>query len=350
MNFDFQSALAILLKGKSLTREQVRSVFGELMQGKLSPVQIASLLTALRLKGETVDEITGAAEAMRAAAVPLDFTSEAVVDTCGTGGDGKGTFNISTAAAFVVAGAGFVVAKHGNRSISSKCGSADVLEELGVRVDADSRTAEYCLAKVGIAFLFAPTFHPAMKHAMPVRKELGIRTIFNLLGPLSNPVKPNVQLVGVYDGEWLQPVAKVLVQLGCKNGFVVHGEGHDEIILSGPTQVAEIREGRVRVQTWSPKDFGLTRQSVEPTGGSTKKEHAQALIKLFKGEKGPLRDVVCMNAAAAILAATRQLSGAGPGLDLKHTFAIAQNSIDEGKAFAKLEGLREASSAIKANA
>ncbi len=350
MAFDFQFCLNTLLEGKSLSREQVRVVFAELMQGKLSPVQTAALLTALRIKGETVDEITGAAEAMRAAAVPLDFTSEAVVDTCGTGGDGKGTFNISTAAALVVAGAGFVVAKHGNRSISSKCGSADVLEELGVRVEADARTAEYCLAKVGIAFLFAPTFHPAMKHAMPVRKELGVRTIFNLLGPLTNPVRPNVQLVGVYDGVWLQPVAKVLVQLGCKNGLVVHGDGHDEIILTGPTQVAEIRDGRVRVQTWAPKDFGLTRQTTEPTAGGTKKEHAQKLLKLLKGEKGPLRDVVCMNAGAAILAATRQLSGAGPGLDLKHTFAIAQNSLDEGKAFAKLEGLREASHAMKPHA
>ena len=269
MAFDFQAVLKTLLDKRSLTRDQVRQAFTQLMEGKLTPVQIAALLTALRIKGETVEEITGAAEAMRAAAVPISFSAEAVVDTCGTGGDGQGTFNISTAAAFVVAGAGFVVAKHGNRSISSRCGSADILEELGLWVEGDSRAVEYCLAKVGIAFLFAPVFHPAMRHAMPVRKELGVRTLFNLLGPLTNPVRPNVQLVGVYDAAWLQPVAKVLVQLGCKNGFVVHGEGHDEIILSGPTQVAEIREGRVRVQSWTPKQFGLVRRAAPLTAGGT---------------------------------------------------------------------------------
>jgi anthranilate phosphoribosyltransferase len=263
------------------------------------------------------------------------------VDTCGTGGDGQGSFNISTATAFVVAGAGFVVAKHGNRSISSKCGSADVLEELGLPVEVDPRTVEYCLAKIGIAFLYAPLFHPAMKHAMPVRKELGVRTIFNLLGPLTNPVRPNVQLVGVYNSAWLAPVAKVLVQLGCQNGFVVHGEGHDEIVLSGATQVAEIREGRVHMQTWNPKQFGLTRQDEPLRVGNTRQQHAKALLKVLKGEPGPLHDAVCMNAAAAILAATRQLNGAGPGLDLKHTYAIAQNSLNEGKALAKFEALKE---------
>src|SRR5258708_34811429 len=342
MAFDFANVLETLLEKKPLTREQVRLSFGQLMEGKLSPVQTAALLMALRLKGETVDEITGAAEAMRAAAVPISFNAEAIVDTCGTGGDGQGTFNISTAAAFVVAGSGFVVAKHGNRSISSHCGSADILEELGIPVEHDARVVEYCLAKVGIAFLFAPTFHPAMKNAMPVRKELGVRTVFNLLGPLTNPLRPNVQLVGVYDPVWLGPVAKVLVQLGCQNGFVVHGEGHDEIILSGPTQVAEILEGRVHMQIWNPKNFGLTRQNDSLTGGTTRQQRAKTLIKILKGERSPLRDAVCMNAAAAILAATRQFSGAGPSLDLKDTFAIAQNSLDEGKALAKLERLRVA--------
>jgi anthranilate phosphoribosyltransferase len=342
MPFDFATALAPLLEKKSLTRDQVRAAFGELMAGRLTPVQIAALLTALRLKGETVEEITGAAEAMRDAALAVDFKAPVVVDTCGTGGDGQGTFNISTAAAFVVAGAGFAVAKHGNRSISSKCGSADILEELGIKPESDPATARRCLETVGIAFLYAPSFHPAMKHAMPVRKELGIRTVFNLLGPLTNPARPTVQLVGVYDPQWLQPVAKVLVQLGCENGFVVHGEGHDEIILTGSTQVAEIREGRVYLQTWTPKQFGLVKHSGPITSATTKQQFAKAMMKLLQGEKGPLRDTVCMNAAAAILAATRQTNGAGPGLDLNHTFAIAQNSIDEGKALAKLEGLKKA--------
>jgi anthranilate phosphoribosyltransferase len=342
MAFDFPALLNTLFNKQPLTREQVREAFGELMSGRLTPIQTAAFLTALRLKGETVDEITGAAEAMRAAALPVNYKSAVLVDTCGTGGDGQGSFNISTAAAFVVAGAGFVVAKHGNRSISSKCGSADVLEELGVQVESDAASVEHCLRTAGIAFLYAPSFHPAMKHAMPVRKELGVRTIFNLLGPLTNPARPNVQLLGVYDSDWLQPVAKVLVQLGIQNGFVVHGQGHDEIILSGPTQIAEIREGRVYVRTWTPKDFGLTKQEGALTAGHTRQQHAKTLLKLLKGEPGALRDAVCMNAAAAILAATRQSNGAGPGLDLKHTFAIAQNSIDEGKALAKLEALKQA--------
>jgi anthranilate phosphoribosyltransferase len=338
---DFKAILETLLDKQALTRDQVRQTFGLLMKGELTPVQTAAFLIALRIKGETVDEIAGAAEAMLAASVPVSFNAEAVVDTCGTGGDGQGTFNISTTAAFVVAGAGFVVAKHGNRSISSRCGSADVLEELGIPVDCDPRMVEFCLAKIGLAFLFAPTFHPAMKHAMPVRKELGVRTVFNLLGPLTNPVRPSVQIVGVYDPVWLNPVAKVLVQMGCKNGFVVHGEGYDEIILSGPTQVAEIREGRVHMQTWNPKHFGLTRQDASLSAGSTPAQHAKALMKVLEGKPGPLRDAVCMNAAAAILAATRQLNSAGPGLDLKHTFAIARNSIDEGKALAKFNSLKE---------
>jgi anthranilate phosphoribosyltransferase len=347
---EFGDYLGLLLDHQSLSREDVRAVFGQLMEGKLTPVQTSALLTALRIKGETVDEITGAAEAMRAAAVPISFNAEAIVDTCGTGGDYQRTFNISTAAAFVVAGAGFIVAKHGNRSVSSHCGSADVLEELGIPVESDPRTVEYCLAKVGVAFLFAPAFHPAMKHAMPVRKELGVRTIFNLLGPLTNPLRPNVQLVGVYDPLWLKPVAKVLVQLGCQNGFVVHGEGHDEIVLSGPTHVAEIRDGRVHMQTWNPKQFGITRQEGPLTAGTTRKQCASMLLKVLKGERGPLRDAVCMNAGAAILAATRQLGAAGQGLDLAHTFAIAQNSIQEGKALAKLEALRDAMVGAKTHA
>jgi anthranilate phosphoribosyltransferase len=319
----------------------MRSVFDEIMSGKLSAVQTAAFLTALRMKGETVDEIVGAAEAMRAAAVPVHFNASAIVDTCGTGGDGQGSFNISTAAAFVVAGAGFIVAKHGNRSISSHCGSADLLEELGIPVESNARTVEMSLEKVGMAFLYAPAFHPAMKHAMPVRKELGVRTIFNLLGPLTNPLHPSVQLVGVYDVNWVQPIAKVLVQLGCKHGFVVHGQGHDEIILSGTTQVAEIREGRVHTHAWNPKDFGLTRQEASLSAGNTPQLHAKMLMKILKGEASHYRDAVCMNAAAAILAAVRQSSGSGSGLELKDAFAIAQNSIDEKKALHKLELLRE---------
>ncbi len=343
----FTAALKKLLDRQPLTRSETRDVMGQLMRGELTPAQIASFLTALRLKGETVDEITGAAEAMREAAIPVRCAAEVLVDTCGTGGDGQGSFNISTAAAFVVAGAGFTVAKHGNRSISSRCGSADVLEALGIPVEIDARTAERCLKDVGIAFLFAPAYHPAMKHAMPVRKELGVRTIFNLLGPLTNPAKPSVQLIGVYDPAWVEPVARVLTQLGCREGLVVHGAGHDEVVLSGPTQMAEVKAGHVHEGTLRPEDFGLVAQAIDVPGGSAP-ENAQLLLELLEGKKaGPARDIVCMNAAAVLQAAFRARKSAPQIMTLKEAYQFAQESMAGKKALDKFKQLKEALSSAR---
>jgi anthranilate phosphoribosyltransferase len=309
------------------------------MKGDITAAQVAAFLTALRMKGETVEEITGAAEAMREAALPVRCGAAVVVDTCGTGGDGTGSFNISTAAAFVVAGAGFTVAKHGNRSVSSQCGSADVLEEMGLPIEIAPELAQTLLREVGIAFLFAPRYHPATRHAAPVRRELGIRTIFNLLGPLSNPARPNVQLVGVYDAVLVESIARVLVHLGCRQGAVVNGGGHDEIVLSGPTQVAEIIDGRVHKRIWSPKDFGLKRQPALSHRGGARQKNAEFFYRLLRGEGCPFREIVAVNAAAAIQAAARQSKQA---LSLPEAYQIALNSLDEKKALGKFEALKAA--------
>lgn len=337
----FTAVIKKLLDGKSLSRQETQEAMSQFMGGGVTPVQMASFLTALRMKRETIEEITGAAEAMRNAAVAVHCKANPLVDTCGTGGDGQGSFNVSTAAAFVVAGAGFVVAKHGNRSVSSQCGSADVLEELGIPIQATPAMVEECLNEIGVAFLFAPAFHPAMKVAMPVRKELGVRTIFNLLGPLTNPARPNVQVVGVFEEAWVEPIAHVLVHLGCRNGAVVHGQGHDEVILSGPTWIAEIQEGHVRLHTVSPKDFGLRSCPAEALKGGDRQRNAEIILQILKGEQGPFRDSVCMNAAVAIRAATRQAEDVRREMTLQHAFDSAQTSIDQKKALGKLEALRE---------
>lgn len=333
-------AVKRLLMRQSLTRGQSRSVFAHLMDGQATPVQLASLLVALRMKGEVVDELSGAAEAMRAAAVPVQCKAKVIVDTCGTGGDHQGSFNVSTATAFIVAGAGYVVAKHGNRAISSQCGSADVLEELGFPLVNDPKIIEKCLHEVGIAFLFAPYFQPAMRYATPVRRELGCRTIFNLLGPLTNPAHPNVQLVGVFHPDWILPMARTLVQLGIRNGFVVHSQGHDEIVLSGKTQAAEIWSGHITLQLWSPKDFGARPRKDSLRLGSRSKQ-ARVMLKVLRGEHNMYRDVVCANAAAAILAARRQERVSKPGLTLMEAFDIAQESLDKHRALEKFDLLRD---------
>lgn len=331
-----------LMDRRALTRPEAHDAFAALMHGDISPVHMAALLTALRVKGESVEELTGAAEAMREAATAVQTKRKPLVDTCGTGGDGLGTFNVSTVAAFVVAGAGFAVAKHGNRSISSHCGSADVLEALGIPMESDPKRAESCLEKFGLAFLFAPAFHPAMKHAMPIRKELGTRTIFNLLGPLSNPARPNVQLMGVYDPAWLRPIAETLKKLGCEEAYVVHGQGEDEIVLTGTTDVAELHQGQVRVESWRPEDFGFKTQPLSDKPGRTPQDCARLLLEILNGRLGFHRNVVCMNAGAAIRAALRTKAGGGKTIGLKEAAVLAQKSIDSKAALHKFEELKEA--------
>ena len=338
----FADAIVRLVSREPLMRMEMREAITQLMSGQATPVQMAAFLVALRVKGETVDELAGAAEAMRSAAIQVRATAPLIVDTCGTGGDGQGTFNISTAAAFIVAGAGLVVAKHGNRSISSRCGSADLLERLGLPVESTPDIAETLLNEVGLAFLFAPSYHPAMKTVGPVRKELGIRTIFNLLGPLTNPAHPHVQLIGVYDAAWVKPVAQVLVALGNQDGVVVHSQKHDEIVLSGPTQVAQVKAGEVHIDEWWPEDFGVKQNPDQALDGGTPEENAGILMKVLSGESGPYRDAACMNAAALIRSAWGSAQGGKRALTLKEAFAIACDSIDSKAAIGKLEALKAA--------
>lgn len=337
---NFSALLQQLLDRQSLSQTHMREVMTALMNGQLSAVQMSALLCALRAKGESAAEIAGAAEAMRSAAIPVRCSRRPLIDTCGTGGDGKGTFNVSTTSAFVVAGAGFTVAKHGNRSVSSRCGSADVLDALGVPMVTDAKRAEHCLEEVGLAFLFAPAFHPAMKHAMPIRKELGVRTIFNLLGPLSNPASPSVQLVGVFAEEWLKPVADVLKLLGCEEAVVVHSNGHDEIALSGETRVAEIRHGKLQMLTWKPDDFGVASRSKTDVSGGTPEACADILNSVLEGKSGPALDMVVMNAAAAIRAAMRSKAAGEAVISLKEAAARARESIQSGAALRKLTDLK----------
>lgn len=333
-----------LVEGADLTRAEAADAFRELFAGQSTPSLIAAFLTALRMKGETPAEIAGAAEAMRAASTRVDAGGALVADTCGTGGDKSGSFNISTASAFVVAGAGVTVAKHGNRSISSQCGSADVLECLGVKIDAAPAVMAKALREVGIAFFFAPMYHPAMKHAMPVRKELGVRTVFNVLGPLCNPAGADVQVIGVFSPKMLDTISRVLVELGARHSMVVHGGGHDEITLAGVTDVAEIVNGKIKKRKVSAKDFGLKKSPVSALKGGTKEDNAAIIRRILAGEPGPERDVVAANAAAAILMAARA-AGRKDVKDLKAAVRVALQSIDSGAAREKLEKLAAASQA-----
>ncbi|TFB09439.1 anthranilate phosphoribosyltransferase [Candidatus Atribacteria bacterium MT.SAG.1] len=325
-----------IVTGESLNEEEAYETMNEIMQGITTPAQIASFLTALRVKGETVEEITGCARAMRENAVSLKETYPLAVDTCGTGGDTKGTFNISTVAAFVVAGTGIMVAKHGNRGVSSKSGSADVLEALGININLTPSQVEECLQKIGIAFFFAPVFHPAMKHAIGPRREIGFRTIFNLLGPLTNPAGVKRQILGVYDPDITELIAGVLKRLGAQNAMVVCGEGGiDEISITGFTKITQIKNNR-EITTYyiKPEDLGLCRYELKDIKGGDAKVNAEITLNILKGKDGPQRLIVIINAAAALIVG-------GIAKDMRDGIKIAAETIDSGAALKKLEDLRE---------
>jgi len=337
-----KEAIGYLVSGRSLTTEESALVMEDIMLGEATPAQIGSLVTALRYKGETVDEIVGFARTMRAKAIPVT-TSSPVLDTCGTGGDGLGTFNVSTAAAFVAAGAGHKVAKHGNRAMSSQCGSADVLEALGVKVDLNAGQVQKCLAEVGIGFMFAPMFHPAMKYAAAPRREIGIRTIFNILGPLASPAQAEYQVIGVANKELGDKIARALCQLGIKHALVVHGlNGMDELSISGESLVWEIDlDKNIISYQVCPEDFNIPRASQDIIKGGTTAENAVILRSVLSGEKTPRRDVVVINAAAAIIAGQdkEQPYQKDRAKNLKESARLAEEIIDSGKALQKLEQL-----------
>jgi anthranilate phosphoribosyltransferase len=329
------SLLPRLLRGESLTEAEAQAVIGHVMQGDASEAQIAALLVALRMKGESVDEIVGAARAMRLHAVAVVPSRTDLVDTCGTGGDGLRTFNVSTAAGLVAAGAGAGVAKHGNRAVSSASGSADVLEALGVRVDLPAERVAECIDEVGFGFLFAPAHHPAMRHAGPVRRSLGVRTIFNVLGPLTNPVGARRQLVGVFDEELVLPIAETLRALGSERALVVHGsDGLDELSPCNPSTCADVTPAGVTVSTIEPSALGFAPSRIEDLAGGDGAANAELLRALLAGELGPRRDAVTLNAGAALVAA-------GRAADLAAGIALAVSAIDDGRARLTLERLVE---------
>jgi anthranilate phosphoribosyltransferase len=329
------SLLDIVVSGRDLTANQAQSVMSSILGGEASTAQIAAFLVAMRMKGETAGELVGFAKAMRDKAQRVDAGPEAepLVDTCGTGGDGAGTFNISTVAAFVVAGAGVSVAKHGNRSISSRCGSADVMEALGVRVALTADQMARSIREVGIGFLFAPAIHTATKHAQPARLELKMRTVFNILGPLTNPAGASAQLAGAPSAEAAALMAEALAALGLRSGFVVHGsDGLDEITTTGPTLAFEIRNGAVTRRTFTPEDFGVARASAEELRGGERDANCAIVLSVLSGARGPQRDIVLVNAAAALVAA-------GKAHDLREGVALAAQSIDSGAAMRKVQQL-----------
>ena len=326
-------ALERLVGGGDLTREETEALFGRLMDGELSDPVKAALLIALRMKGEEPAEIAGAAAAMRRRSVKIPHSRLAVVDTCGTGGDGRGTFNISTAAALVASAAGVPVAKHGNRSVSSKSGSADVLAALGVRIDVTPEVAGRALDEIGIAFLFAPVLHPAMREVMPVRRELALRTVFNVLGPLTNPAGARRQLMGVYAPHLVERIGRVLAELGAEHALVVHGDdGLDEISTTGTTRIAEVKDGAVRTFALEPEDLGLARATLADLAGGGPEENAAAMRRLLAGEPGPLADIVIANAGAAIWMG-------GLAEDLGGGAVLAREALGSGAAARKLEDL-----------
>ncbi len=342
-----REALYKVVNHQDLSEEEMVLTMNQIMEGKATQAQIGAFITALRMKGETVEEITGAARVMREKALKIgsgnglvsidrddiNIDQETIVDTCGTGGDGTNTFNISTTTAFVVAGAGLKVAKHGNRSVSSCCGSADVLEELGINLNISPRDVERCLEEIGIGFLFAPLLHGAMKYAIGPRKEIGLRTIFNILGPLTNPAGANVQVLGVYEPSLTRTLAEVLQRLGSKSAFVVHGvDCIDEISITGETLVSELNNGEVKEYRVHPEDFGLPCATIEEIRGGNAKDNAKIVRSVLTGENGPRRDVVLLNASAALVAA-------GKASDFKAGIEAAEEAIDSGKAMAKLDGL-----------
>ena len=350
-----KQAIQTVVNGANLSEQEMEAAMEVIMSGEATPAQIGAFITALRLKGETIEEITGAARVMRRkatriqadeASVSIDrdeinLDMETVVDTCGTGGDGTNTFNVSTTTAFVVAGCGLRVAKHGNRSVSSLCGSADVIERLGVKLDVPPKVVEKCLKEVGIGFLYAPALHGAMKYAIGPRREIGIRSIFNILGPLTNPAGANVQVLGVYKKELTPVLAEVLGNLGSRNAFVVYGEGSlDEISIIGETQVSELKDGQVSTYSIKPEDFGLPRADLNDIRGGDAKENAGIVLSVLQGDKGARRDMVLLNAAAALV-------GAGLAKDFSEGITQAAESIDSGRALEKLEAMKKITNEYK---
>lgn len=330
-----KEAIEKIEEKQSLTDIEIQTVFEEIMTGKTTEFDIKALLVGLSQKGETIEEITGAARAMRKFVKRIKVDSDIILDTCGTGGDKSGTFNISTVAAFVVAGLGVKVAKHGNRSVTSSCGSADLLEALGINIQLEPKKLEKCLKEVGISFLFAPGLHPAMKYAMPVRKKLKMRTIFNILGPLTNPAFATHQLMGVFDKNLVESLAHVLANLGTKHAMVVHGlDGLDELTTTTNSFVCEFKNGNFRTYTINPEDFGIKKVNSSDLSGSNSGYNSRVAIDILKGVHGPKRDIVILNAGCAIYVADKVK-------DIQDGINLAKESIDSGKAFEKLESLKK---------
>ncbi len=328
-----KEAISKVVNRHNLSMSQTEDVMNEIMSGQATPAQIASFITALRIKGETAEEIAGCARIMQQNALHVNPQRLDVVDTCGTGGDATGTFNISTTVAFVAAGAGLGVAKHGNRSVSSQCGSADLMETLGIKIDLKPEQVARCVDEVGIGFCFAPLFHPAMKYATPVRQEIALRTVFNVLGPLANPARAKRQLVGVYAEELTEILADVLHMLKSERAFVVHGaDGLDELSTTGINRVSELCDGQVITYKLDPAEYGLMKASLKDLAGGTVQENAGITREILSGEGGPRRDIVLLNAAVVLLAGDK-------AQDIKEGLEIAAESIDSGAAFKKIEEL-----------
>jgi anthranilate phosphoribosyltransferase len=341
MTDEFKALIAKTATGASLTRAEAASAFDSMMSGEATPSQMGALLMALRVRGETVDEITGAVTTMRAKMLGVKAPPDAI-DVVGTGGDASGSFNISTCAAFIVAGCGVPVAKHGNRALSSKSGAADVLQALGVKIDLNPDQVGACIREAGIGFMFAPAHHPAMKNVGPTRVELGTRTIFNLLGPLSNPASVKRQMIGAFSKHWIEPMAQVLKNLGSECVWVVHGsDGLDEITTSGPTSVAALENGKIRTFEITPEDAGVKRVKPDALRGGTAEDNAKSMLDVLKGKTGAFRDVSLINAAAALIVA-------GKAKDLKDGAALAAKSIDSGEAEGRLGRLIKVSNAVEA--
>lgn len=344
MEMDMKALIALVAEGTDLSEAQAEIAMTLMMNGDASPAQAAAFLMALRIKGETVPEITGCARIMRGRATRVVHHRPMAVDTCGTGGDRSSTFNISTTSAFVVAGAGVPVAKHGNRAASSLTGSADVLEALGVDLSLTAEQVGRCIDELGIGFMFAPALHTSMKHVAPIRREIGMRTIFNVLGPLTNPAGAQAQVMGVFSPNLTEPLARVLGNLGSSHALVVHGlDGIDEISISAPTVISEMEDGYVHTYRITPDDVGISRAPREYLRGGTKEENARITEAILAGETGPRRDVVLLNAAAALVAA-------GEVKSLKEGVVRAEQSIDSGAARTALEGLRRLSRELAAQA
>jgi anthranilate phosphoribosyltransferase len=350
-----QGAIGKVVNREDLSQAEMEAVMNEIMSGEATPAQIGAFITALRMKGETVDEIVGAARVMREKATKIkvidtplsldrdeiNWDAETILDTCGTGGDGTNTFNVSTATALVAAGGGIKVAKHGNRAVSSQCGSADVLENLGVKLDISPLQVERCIREIGLGFLFAPLFHGAMKYAAGPRKEIGLRTIFNVLGPLTNPAGATAQVLGVYSPELTEKLAQVLGKLGSKEAFVVCGEGtFDEISICSPTRISHLKGGDVHSYQITPEEYGFQRASLDSIKGGDALENARIIRDILDGQEGAKRDMVLLNTAAAFVAA-------GLDQDLKAGIKRAREAIDSGKAKHKLEQLIEFTSLVK---